>query len=59
MISDEHWKEYEEYLQTLSEEELEVELQWLKSVGIAKQRGSTVTSTQTDTIQQVNYADAT
>jgi hypothetical protein len=51
MISDEHWREYEEYLQTLSEEELEVELQWLKSVGIAKQRGSTVTSTQTDTLQ--------
>jgi hypothetical protein len=51
MISDEHWKEYEEYLQTLTEEELEIELQWLRSVGIAKQRGSTVTSTQTDTLQ--------
>ena len=51
MVSDEHWKEYEEYLQTLNEEELEVELQWLRSVGIAKQRGSTVTSTQTDTLQ--------
>jgi hypothetical protein len=51
MISDEEWQEYEKYLENLTEEELEVELQWLKSVGIAKQRGSTVTSTQTDTLQ--------
>jgi hypothetical protein len=51
MVSDEHWKEYEEYLQTLNEEELEIELEWLRSVGIAKQRGSIVTSTQTDTLQ--------
>ena len=51
MISDEEWQEYEKYLENLTEEELEVELQWLKYVGIAKQRGSTVTSTQTDTLQ--------
>jgi hypothetical protein len=51
MISNEHWQEYEDYLKTLTEEELEIELQWLKSVGVAKQRGSTVTSTQTDTLQ--------
>ena len=50
-ITSEDWREYEEYLETLSEKELEVELEWLKSVGIAKQRGSTVTSNQTDTIQ--------
>jgi hypothetical protein len=51
MITRDEWEDYEEYLQTLNEKELEIELEWLKSVGIAKQRGSTVTSTQTDTIQ--------
>jgi hypothetical protein len=51
MISDEQWQEYETYLKALTEEELEIELQWLKSVGIAKERGSTVTSAQTDTLQ--------
>jgi hypothetical protein len=49
--SDEDWDDYEEYLQNLSAEELEIELQWLKSVGIAKERGSTVAFTQTDTLQ--------
>jgi hypothetical protein len=51
MMSNEQWREYETYLQALTEEELKIELQWLKSVGIAKKRGSTVTSTQTDTLQ--------
>jgi hypothetical protein len=51
MISDEQWQEYETYLKALTEEELEIELQWLKSVGIAKERGSTITFTQTDTLQ--------
>jgi hypothetical protein len=50
-LSDEQWREYETYLKALTEEELEIELQWLKSVGIAKERGSTVTSAQTDTLQ--------
>ena len=51
MITNGEWKEYEEYLETLTEEQLEIELEWLKSVGIAKQRGSTIASTQSDTIQ--------
>jgi hypothetical protein len=51
MITRDEWEDYEEYLQTLSEQELEIELEWLKSVGIAKERGSTVASVQTDTIQ--------
>jgi hypothetical protein len=51
MISNEQWQEYETYLMDLTKEELEIELQWLKSVGIAKQRGSTVAFTQTDTLQ--------
>jgi hypothetical protein len=50
-ISNADWEEYEEYLSTLSESELEIELEWLKSVGIAKRRGSTVTSEQNDTLQ--------
>jgi hypothetical protein len=50
-ISKEDWEDYEEYLETLSESELEIELERLKSVGLAKTRGSTVTSNQTDTIQ--------
>ena len=51
MISEEQWREYEDYLQSLTVEEIQIELQWLKSVGIAKQRGSTVAFTQTDTLQ--------
>jgi hypothetical protein len=50
-ISNRDWEEYEEYLETLSESELEIELEWLKSVGIAKRRGSTVASEQNDTLQ--------
>lgn len=50
-ITNQEWEEYEAYLKTLTEEELETELEWLKSVGIAKQRGSTVTSNQNDTLQ--------
>ena len=50
-ITNEEWQEYEEYLTTLTESELEIELEWLKSVGIAKRRGSTVTSNQSDTLQ--------
>ena len=42
MISAEEWQEYEEYLDELTSEELRIEMEWLKSVGEAKQRGSTV-----------------
>ena len=40
MLSQEEWEEYEEYLQELTDEELNIELQWLASVGEAKKRGS-------------------
>jgi hypothetical protein len=50
-ISNLDWEEYEHYLKALSESELEIELEWLKSVGIAKERGSTVASEQNDTLQ--------
>jgi hypothetical protein len=49
-ISKEEWEDYEEYLETLSEAQLQIEIEWLKSVGIAKERGSTVASDQTDTL---------
>jgi hypothetical protein len=51
MISNEEWEEYEEYLDTLSESELAIEIEWLKSVGIAKQRGSVMSCIENDTIQ--------
>ena len=40
MISVEEWQEYEEYLDGLTSEELKIEMEWLKSVGEAKMRGS-------------------
>ena len=42
MLSVEELEEYEEYLAELTSEELKIELQWLQSIGEAKQRGSTV-----------------
>jgi len=51
MITQEEWKEYSEYLSELTNDELKIELEWLKSVGIAKSRGSVVAFHQTDTIQ--------
>jgi hypothetical protein len=40
MITENEWAEYHEYLAELSQEELEIELNWLESVGKAKKRGS-------------------
>jgi hypothetical protein len=50
-ITKDEWVEYEEYLETLNESELEIEIEWLKSVGIAKQRGSVVTTIEVNTLQ--------
>jgi len=50
-ITYEEWKEYSEYLDDLNDEELKIELQWLESVGKAKQRGSVVSSVDNFTIQ--------
>lgn len=50
-ITNEEWDDYLDYLETLTEEQLEIEIEWLKSVGIAKQRGSIVTSIQSETLQ--------
>ena len=47
MISAEEWQEYEEYLQELSSEELKIEMSWLKSIGEAKKRGSTIVHSET------------
>ena len=51
MVTNEEWEEYQAYLAELTEDELKIELRWLETIGKAKQRGSTVTSTQTDTLQ--------
>jgi hypothetical protein len=51
MITKEEWEEYSEYLDSLSNEELKIELEWLKSVGKAKQRGSLISFIENDTIQ--------
>jgi len=50
-LTSEEWDEYEEYLLELTEEELQIELKWLDSVGKAKKRGSVVTSVENYTIQ--------
>lgn len=42
MITQEEWEEYADYLDELSSEELKIEMEWLKSIGEAKKRGSTV-----------------
>lgn len=51
MISDDEWEEYAEYLDELTDEEFEIELKWLESIGRAKQRGSIVTSVENYTLQ--------
>ena len=50
-ITQDEWEEYAEYLDDLSDEEFKIELQWLESVGKAKQRGSVVSSVDNFTIQ--------
>ena len=50
-ITLEEWEEYSEYLDSLNDEEFEIEMEWLKSVGKAKQRGSVVTSVENFTLQ--------
>lgn len=51
MITDEEWQEYSDYLDDLTDEEFEIELKWLESIGRAKQRGSIVTSVENYTLQ--------
>ena len=50
-INTQEWSEYNEYLAELTDEELKIELQWLESVGKAKQRGSVVSCIENDTLQ--------
>jgi hypothetical protein len=51
MITSEEWNDYKDYLSDLTQEELEVELKWLESVGQAKKRGSVVSCIENYTIQ--------
>jgi hypothetical protein len=50
-LSSEEWNEYEEYLAGLTDEELQIELKWLDSVGKAKKKGSMITSVENFTLQ--------
>ena len=50
-LTSEEWDEYSEYLDSLSEEELKIEMDWLKSIGKAKQRGSFMTINENFTLQ--------
>jgi hypothetical protein len=50
-ITQDEWQEYADYLDTLSDSEIRTELEWLKSVGEAKKRGSLVSFIECDTIQ--------
>jgi hypothetical protein len=45
--SDEDWDDYEEFLQSLNEEELENELKMLKSLGKAKKEGKNIVPNET------------
>jgi hypothetical protein len=51
MITDEEWLEYADYLDSLTENELETEMEWLKSIGEAKQRGSLISFIENVTLQ--------
>lgn len=51
MITEEEWEEYAEYLDALTDEEFNIEIEWLKSIGKAKQRGSVVSIIENFTIQ--------
>ena len=51
MITNEVWLEYEDYLADLTEDELKIELNWLQSVGEAKNRGSVVSCIENYTVQ--------
>jgi hypothetical protein len=50
-ITNEEWLEYADYLDTLTENELKTEIEWLKSIGEAKQRGSLISYVENITIQ--------
>ena len=50
-VTNEEWQEYSEYLDTLTDSELKIELEWLKSVGKAKQRGSFMSIEENFTVQ--------
>ena len=45
--NDEDWDDYEEYLQNLSAEELEIELKLLKTLGKAKKDGKFIIPSNT------------
>jgi hypothetical protein len=50
-LKKDEWEEYRKYLEELTPEELEIEKSWLKSVGEAKKRGSSLSLQENNTIQ--------
>lgn len=50
-ITHDEWEEYSEYLDELTDEEFNIELAWLESIGKAKQRGSVVSIIENFTLQ--------
>jgi hypothetical protein len=50
-ITNEEWEEYSEYLDSLTDEEFNIEMDWLKTIGKAKQRGSFMTINENFTLQ--------
>lgn len=44
--SDEEWDDYEEYLQELSDKEIEIELKFLKALGKVKKQGKNIIPNQ-------------
>lgn len=50
-ITSEEWLEYADYLETLTENELKTEMEWLVSIGEAKKRGSVVSFIENNTLQ--------
>jgi hypothetical protein len=51
MLSKEEWQEYADYLDGLSNEEMKIEMEWLKTLGEAKKRGSLLCLEENYTIQ--------
>ena len=49
-LTKDEWKDYREYLEELTPEELEIEKSWLISLGEAKKRGSLLNLEENNTI---------
>jgi hypothetical protein len=46
--SDSEWQEYNEYLQCLSDEDLQVELSWIETLCQVKKSGKTIVANESE-----------